>query len=308
MRLSHILAQVMEAWRSFVEVCGRGSLTAAAEDLGFTQSAVSRQIAGLEREVGVPLLRRHARGVTPTPAGEVFERHARVVVAEAERAVRGARTAGDAVAAPLVVGATPSAAASIVPVALRRLVDDHADLRWSLRPGLTAELEVMVASGEADVAVVTDAPPGLREDPHLWRESIGVDPMCVVVPVDHPAAGNGPVPLSTFAADTWVEDNPGSASLLRRHAARAGFEPRLDVDAVDLMGKVAMVAAGHAVALIPGLMRAALPAGVVAVELVDPPVRGLYALLGRTEGPPGPLLSALVAHLGQAVPRAGRRG
>ncbi|MGA5207883.1 MULTISPECIES: LysR family transcriptional regulator [Streptomyces] len=102
--------------RTFVTVCRLGSLSAAATELGYTQSAVSRQIAGLERQLGVPLVQRHVRGVRPTAAGEVFRHHALVTLNDADRAVRAARDVRDgAFSRPLAVGATPSLAAAIVP-------------------------------------------------------------------------------------------------------------------------------------------------------------------------------------------------
>lgn len=85
----------LTVWRTFVTVCRLGSLSAAADELNHTQSAVSRQIAGLERQLGVPLVERHARGVRPTPAGEVFRRHALTTLTEADRAVRAARDVRD---------------------------------------------------------------------------------------------------------------------------------------------------------------------------------------------------------------------
>ncbi len=72
MRNTHTVSMSLTAWRTFVTVCRLGSLSAAAAELGYTQSAVSRQIAGLEREIGAPLVERHARGIRPTAAGEAF--------------------------------------------------------------------------------------------------------------------------------------------------------------------------------------------------------------------------------------------
>ncbi|UMG92486.1 LysR family transcriptional regulator [Nocardioides sp. TF02-7] len=264
------------AWRTFLEVCRLGSLSAAAAELGYTQSAVSRQVAALERAAGVPLLERRPRGVVPTPAGEAFRHHARVVVNEAARAVRAAREAG-AGARRLAVGATPSTAAGLVPGAVRRVLGSRPDLRWTLDTGLTATLEERVLAGELDVAVVTDAPPGLRPVPHLVRQPVGVDEMCVVVPPGHPATAVGNrVPLTAFATATWVEDDEGSAALLRTAAHRAGFEPDVDHAAPDLTGKTAMVAAGHAVALVPGVLVPVLRADVAVVRLLDPPTRGIH--------------------------------
>src|ERR1700729_2807280 len=161
----------LTAWRTFVTVCRRGSLSAAAAELGYTQSAVSRQIAGLEREVGAPLVDRHARGIRPTAAGEAFRQHAQVAVNEVDRAVRAARDARDgSPARPLAVGATPSLAAGVVPAAMRRLLDEAGPLPWQLVPGLTGQLHERVVSGELDIAAVTDTPPGLPNDPRLdWR-------------------------------------------------------------------------------------------------------------------------------------------
>ncbi|MER6563981.1 LysR family transcriptional regulator, partial [Streptomyces sp. NPDC001027] len=236
----------LTVWRTFVTVCRLGSLSAAAAALHHTQSAVSRQIAGLERELGAPLVERHARGVRPTAAGEVFRRHALATLHEADRAVRAVREAGDgAFDRSLAIGATPSLAAGVVPDAVRELLRRTGSLRWSLRPGLSSALHDHVIAGDLDIAVVTDAPPGLPEDPRLERRLLGLDDMVVVVPVGHPQAGRGPVHLRTLADETWAEDNDGSAALLHLHAARAGVAVRVDLMAADLPGKLALVATGE---------------------------------------------------------------
>ncbi|GAB2893593.1 LysR family transcriptional regulator [Streptomyces mayteni] len=289
----------LTAWRTFVTVCRLGSLSAAAAELGYTQSGVSRQIAGLERQLGVELVVRGARGVRPTPAGEAFRHHALVALNEADRAVRAAREAGDgAPGRPLAVGATPSLAAGVVPAAIRRLLDGAGDLRWSLLPGLSARLHDRVTAGDLDVAVVTDAPPGLPDDPRVARRFLGLDEMVVVLPTDHPLAGHGPVRVEELADETWVEDNEGSAALLRQHAARAGTTARIDLTAADLPGKTALVATGHAIALIPGVLTGALRADVTTVRLVDPPTRGIYAVTRLRN--PHPAAAALLDELATA--------
>ncbi|MFF3934801.1 LysR family transcriptional regulator [Streptomyces phaeofaciens] len=286
----------LTVWRTFVTVCRLGSLSAAATELNHTQSAVSRQIAGLERQLGVPLMERHARGVRPTPAGEVFRRHALATLNEADRAVRAVRDAHDgAFDRPLAVGATPSLAAGIVPEAIRGLLERAGSVRWSLLPGLSARLHHRVVAGDLDIAVVTDAPPGLPHDPRVERRFLGVDDMVVLLPVGHPQAGRGPVHIQTLADETWVEDNDGSAALLRQHAARAGVNARIDLTAADLPGKLALVATGHAIALIPGVLSHALRTDVTTVTLVDPPTRGIYTITPRHNPHPcaAPLLDQL---------------
>lgn len=288
----------LTVWRTFVTVCRLGSLSAAAAELNHTQSAVSRQIAGLERQLGVPLVKRHPRGVRPTPAGEVFRRHALATLNEADRAVRAVRELRDgAPVRTLAVGATPSLAAGIVPEAIRALSERDGALRWSLLPGLSGYLHDRVTAGRLDIAVVTDAPPGLPHDPRVERRFLGLDEMVVVLPVGHPRAGRGPVRIQALADQTWAEDNDGSAALLRQHAARAGVGVRIDLAAADLPGKLALVATGHAIALVPGVLTCALRADVTAVPLVDPPARGIYAITPRRDAHPAaaPLLDRLAA-------------
>jgi DNA-binding transcriptional LysR family regulator len=277
----------LNAWRTFLTVCRLGSLSAAAAELGYTQSAVSRQIAGLEHQVGVPLVERHARGIRPTAAGEAFRHHAQATVYAAERAVRAARDASDGSAArPLEVGATPSVAAGLVPAAMRRLLDETGPLPWTLVPGLTGELHERMVNSELDVAVVTDAPPGLPSHPRLERQILGIDEMVVALPVGHPLAGSGRVRIGSLAGETWAEDNEGSAALLRQHAARAGVTARIGHNSADLPGKIALVATGHAIALVPGVLATTLRADVTTVALVSPPTRGIYALLPRHDQHP----------------------
>lgn len=286
----------LPAWRTYLEVCRLGSLSAAAAELGYTQSAVSRQVAALERVAGVRLLERRPRGVVPTPAGEAFRHHARIVVNEAARALRSAREVHDEPVLPLAIGATPAIAASIVPVALARLEAEHGRLPWTLLPALSPQLQEMTAAGELDLAVVTDAPPGLDDDPRLVRRLLGSDEMYVMVPAGHRVARRRRVAIGDLADEPWVEDNDGSAALLHRTAGRAGVEVRIDRTAADLLGKVAMVAAGHAIALVPGVLAHSLRRDVVAIALADAPTRGIYAIT-RADADPHPTVEPLVAAL-----------
>lgn len=280
----------LAAWRTFVAVCRLGSLSAAAAELGYTQSAVSRQIAGLEREIGVPLVDRHPRGIRPTAAGEAFRLHAQAAVNEADRAVRAARDARDgSPARPLAVGATPSLAACVVPAAMRRLLDEAGPLPWQLVPGLTGELYQRTVNRELDLALVTDAPPGLPGlpgDSRLERQFLGADEMVVVLPAGHRLAGGGSARIEELADETWAEDNEGSAALLRQHAARAGVTARIDLNAADLPGKIALVATGHAIALTPSVMASTLRADVTTLRLFDPPTRGIYSVRPRRDRHP----------------------
>ncbi len=276
MRMRHDEQVALTPWNAFVEVCRTGSIRAAAEATGFTQPGLSRQVAALEREVGVRLLVRGPRGVTPTAAGAALLPHARLAVNEVRRGREAARSATDR-PTTLALGAVPSATAYLVPRALGVLrTGGGPDCTVITR--LTPELGPMVLSRELDAAVVTDAPPGLPRDADLRATHLGDDEVVVIAPVDHPLAGARRVALERFALDTWIEDNVGSEIMLRQLAARAGFEPRISTLADDLLAKTGMVAAGLGVAIVPDLLVPSLPAGVAVVRTTAPTHRGLYLL------------------------------
>lgn len=299
MRKAHTWSVSFTNWRAFIEACRLGSLSAASERLGYTQSAVSRQIAALEREVGVRLLERRSRGVVATPAGAAFYEHALNVVHEADRAARSARSAAQGRPRPLRVGATPSLAAGTVPTALRGLLEAEPELPWSLASGLTPHLRERVAAAELDLAVVTDTPPAAPADDRLRIEPLGSDEMRVLVAQGHRLAGRGSVAIDDLADETWVEDHDGSATLLVRHAAAAGLTLRVDLTAADLPGKTGLVATGYAVALVPGVLVPALRADVVPLRLRDAPRRTISAALPVDD--PHPATAALLGLLAAAL-------
>ena len=293
MRIRHDGSVALTPWNAFVEVCRTGSIRAAAEATGFTQPGLSRQVAALEREVGVRLLHRGSRGVTPTAAGAALLPHARVVVNEARRGRQSARTATER-PATLVLGAVPSATASLVPRAIGRLRESGGpDVTVISR--ITPELGPMVVSRELDAAVVTDAPPGLPRDAELRATHLYDDEVVVIAAPGHRLARGRRVDVTRLAGETWVEDNAGSEVMLRQLAARAGFEPRISTMADDLLAKSGMVAAGLGIAIVPEMLLPALRNDLAVIRMKEPVHRGIY-LLARTDGADlGPLVDALGA-------------
>jgi DNA-binding transcriptional LysR family regulator len=291
MPTTHARPTSLTPWVAFVEACRVGSLSAVAEALGYTQSAVSRQIATLERDLGTQLLAREPRGVRPTPAGAAVLPHARLLVAEADRAARAAAAPGPA---PHVsVGAVQSAAMALVPGALRRVPDPPS---WTMLTDSTDRLIDRVAGGELDLAVVTDAPPGLPARRDVSLRHLFADPMSVVVPDDHRLARRRRVSIADLADEYWIEDNAGSEALLHQLAARYDLRLRVDRSIGALMIKVALVAAGHGVALVPRSVGPALRPDVRLLALRDAPRRGVYAATRPGRGDLDRLVTALREH------------
>jgi DNA-binding transcriptional LysR family regulator len=267
---------------TFVSVADQGSFTAAARTLGYTQSAVSRQVAGLERACGVELFVRGGRGVRLTPAGEHLLPHARSLLdrlADARRALRDLRTLGGG---RLRVGAITSATAALVPDALARFHAAHPGVALSLREGTTRNLLPLVERGDLDVAIVSTQ---VRRD--LGSAAVELvhladDPLLVALPAAHPAAAAGPrVSLQDLAGDRWiVADLPDAVAAVTAICAGAGFTPDTSLRVGEWTAKLGLVAYGFGVALVPAMAATRFGTG-VAIRRVDPdpPARRVYAAL-----------------------------
>lgn len=240
--------------RVLKEVVETGSVSAAAAALNFTPSAVSQQIATLERETGTVLLEHAGRGVRPTAAAILLCDHtARVLAAvdEAEDALAALRAGHTG---RVRVGAFPTAGASLVPQALaafeRRLPNVWLDL-------VVVETDEALASlrdGSIDIAVVIEGPPDEPWSDGLCRQHLLSDPFRVVLPRDHPMASHRAVDLSTLAQDRWVGIStcPGYCQQVATEACRqAGFVPLFGLEADEYPTAQAFVAAGLGVMLAP---------------------------------------------------------
>ncbi|WP_212842337.1 LysR family transcriptional regulator [Catellatospora sp. IY07-71] len=297
----------LTALRSFQEVCRLGSISAAAQALGYTQSAVSRQIAVLEAQLKSPLLRRHARGVRPTTAGDVLLGHAAVILSRAERAAEEVAAAGGLQAVPLRVGAVPTVTADLMPRALTAYTAAFPQARVVFAAGVTPQLLPRLLDGDLDLAVVTDYPPGLPPHDGIRLLHLREDPLYAALPAGHRLAGREIVDLSELAGDTWVEDYAGAAAMLVSACGRAGFTPRIDIECGGWLGKQAFVAAGFGVTLVPGLLVPALRPDIAVRRLRDPPTRNVYAAL-RTPDATGTPAAAFADALLTAARPEDRRG
>jgi DNA-binding transcriptional LysR family regulator len=253
------------------EVAEAGSFSAAAPRLGYTQSAISRQVAVLESIAGNPLFTRTNRGVRLTETGALLARHAAVVLdrlAVAEREL-AARSGGPARRVRL--GAFPTAMAALVPRAIARLGDIALELSVTLREGTTPVQLRRVAAGTVDLAVLgADLGRVTREHPEVAAEWLLDDPLLLAVGPSHPLAHAPSVTPAELADEAWVIGSVDSTEGLLGAWAAAEWAPRVAFTARDWTAKLGLVAQGLGVTIVPALGARAVPRDIALVRIADP--------------------------------------
>src|SRR5688500_10121882 len=228
------------------EVAARGTIAAAARALAFTPSAVSQQLAALEREAGVALLDRHGGRVRLTEAGRRLVARTEAILIELEAASAELSAAAADVTGDVHVAAFPSAERALLAPAIATLLGRHPDARvrtTELAPEASLPAlrlgDVDLGASHADTS--RPAPP----DPRLERVDLLEDPLRVVLPPGHPAA-RGAVALAELADARWVATPEGTAcrAILEHACATAGFRPEVPFHANDFGVLAAYVAAG----------------------------------------------------------------
>lgn len=266
---------------TFREVARRRSFSRAAEALALSQPAVSQQVAALERQLGLPLLRRGPGGPAVTEAGALLLDHADAVAGRLELAATQIAELAAADRETLRVGAFPSALASVVPAAIARVRAERPALQVEAREGAGDELGAAVGSGALHVAMCfqdAGAPP--RRPDGTERHELGHEAMLAALPAGHPLAGRESVQLRELAAETWTA--PSREHLVHRSCVAAGFEPRIAFVTRDPLAIRALVGDGLAVTLVPELLVGRLPGIAVVPVAPDAPRRVLYALTPAT--------------------------
>jgi len=258
--------------RTLLAVVRNGSFTAAAAELGYTQSAVSQQVATLEQEVGQRLLER--RPVRPTAAGLRLAEHAGRILQRVETA-RSELAHMEAAGRRLRIDACPLALPHLLAAALRNLRRKAPGMTTTVRSTDPLTAVADLAAGTADVALVDgitapDNPLSLAEAGLLSATALAEEPLLVVLPSGHPLAGRAGLDLATLADAPWVLA-PGLPAA--RVATTGGA---VLYDGNDVVTLLNLVAAGHGSALVPASTPILL-AGVVTVPLDQP------TLVHRTE-------------------------
>jgi molybdate transport repressor ModE-like protein len=284
-----------------------GTVAAAAQALHLTPSAVSQQLAALEREVGQPIVERRGRGLVLTGAAEVLLEHAHALFAQLERAEADVAAHARGELGTVVIGAFPTALQLIAAPAAQALAGAQPRLRMELRDVESPHCFAALIEESIDVAISMESasapPPG---DPRYTRVPLLDDPLDAVLPAGHPLAGRGAIPLAALAGETWVGPSPGTSCLEVTLAgcAAAGFTPPLVHRTNDFAAIMAFVAAGLGVALVPRLGQGHVPDGVVVVTLRGtPPARRVFAAT-RRGSEARPTIAAVLDALARAATAA----
>ncbi|MCO8271116.1 LysR substrate-binding domain-containing protein [Actinoplanes sp. TRM 88003] len=286
----------------FRTVARLGSITAAAQRLQFTQSAVSRQIAALESDLGTPVFDRLPRGVALTEEGRALLPHAEAILTRLSTARRAVDDLHSLATGRLRVGAFPTAVAALVPRALASFRTAYPEVTLNLVEGLTPRLLNRLTTGDADVAVVSESPAGPIDPARFTLHHLLDERLLVAVPRTHPLARRRTVRLADLKDDSFIAGSADAEETLLRASLPTGFRPRIDIVAAEWTAKLGCVAAGLGVALIPALAMRTKPADVSLLRLHhdDEPTRRIFAatLAGRT---PSAALTAFLPLLSAAV-------
>jgi DNA-binding transcriptional LysR family regulator len=261
------------------ELAARGTVTAVAGALAYTPSAVSQQLAALERDAGVPLLERIGRRLQLTDAGRRLVEHADVVLAQLEEAEADLAATTDEVGGRIRIAAFQTAAHALVLPALGVLGDRHPALRCELLQAEAEDALPGVRLGDVDLVVAEEYNHAPRpRDAALDYRSVCRDLLVVSVPDGHPAAGLDAIPLSALEGEQWAGgemDTAWNDMITRVCRSIGGYEPdiRHHVDDVQLI--LGLVAAQRVVALVPSLGRPYEFPGVVTRPAADGPFERL---------------------------------
>jgi DNA-binding transcriptional LysR family regulator len=269
------------------EIAQAGSFSAAAHSLGYTQSAISRQMAALESATGRRLFDRSRHGVTLTPAGTRLLASAVRVLDELDTALR--ELSGDELSAgPVRLGAFATAAAGLVPKALATLAALSPQLKVTLREGTTPALTRALRAGTLDLAVIARTPPFRppdAESPALELTTLSERELLIAVSAEHPFANTQAIEVQQLTGQVWVASRSDAGDTLL--GVWPGLRERPDIRYVvrDWLAKLQIVAAGLAITTLAPITLDVLPDGVKAVAVRGEPQETRRIVLARRPGP-----------------------
>lgn len=298
--------------RVLVQVANSGSFSAAAEELSYTQSAVSQQVATLEAETGMTLLERHARGVRLTAAGQALYEHAEGILARLETAEAELAAIAGLRAGRLRMASFPTAGATLMPLAIATFRSLHPNIELTLAEGEPEQIAPRLRAGELDLALLFEFDEPIDGMESLIRVELLADPMYLALPAEHPLAGKSDLRLQELRGEAWVQTSRESpcARHVVRCAHAAGFEPNVAFESDDYQTVQGLVAAGVGVALIPELALSGVREDIAIRALSPaPPQRQVFtaAPADARLSPPTPAMIAVLRDAANRYESQGKR-
>jgi DNA-binding transcriptional LysR family regulator len=294
--------------RVLLEVASRGSMSAAAEALNYTPSAVSQQIATLERESGVALVERGPRSITLTDAGRALAAHADVILAQLEIAEMEVREIAGLSGGRIRLATFRTAGETIMAEAVTTFHRLYPDVELTLKEGEPEDYVADLQAGRLDLALSFeyDFMPRVGIDGAEER-LLMEDPIGVALPINHPLADDTVVRLSALSDQDWIGSTPRSSvhAFTQKLCDASGFEARIKFETDDYHIAQALVATGIGVTLLPALAASTLHPGVVWRPLgPTSPSRRLFAVF-RAGGLRSPTTNVMVDLLEELGARHG---
>ena len=293
--------------RVLAEVARQGSFSAAAEELYLSQSAISQQVATLEKEVGMPLLERTRGGPKLNGAGRTLVGHAEAALARLEQAEHELKAIAGLEGGELRVASFPSASATLLTEALAEFGSRHPSVRLSVTEAEPEQSVPKLRAAEVDVAIVFDYPmlPSEPDERDIERALLLTESMYLALPKGHPLAKADTVRLADLADEAWLCGVcPSSCGDVVKQACRqAGFDPGIGFESDEYQVLQAYVAAGLGFTLLPDLALPTLRSDLV-VRPTKPaaPKRRVWAAT-RAEGARSAATDAMVEILRQVGQR-----
>lgn len=277
-------------------VADQGTLAAAADVLHLTPSAVSQQMAKLEREARCALIERHGRRVRLTEEGRLLAQHAERILGAVEQAEADLDERRGEVLGDFTVAAFPTAARGLLPKVVAAMNDRYPRLRLCLREVEPYDAIAQLTRGDVDVAVAQDwvnVPIAVSD--RLRSHDIGYDLIDVALPDTHPLADAPTVALSDLVGERWIASTAGTIchDWLTTTFRHAGHEPDIAHQAVEFPTQLTLVAAGLGVALVPRLAGDHIPDG-VRLRPVEPTMSRRVFAVWRAESGRRPAVRAFV--------------
>ncbi|MCC6614228.1 MAG: LysR family transcriptional regulator [Anaerolineae bacterium] len=279
----------------FVEVARRLSFTNAAEELGVAQPALSQQIRGLERELGVTLLDRTSRRVALTDAGGVFLRRAEQLMADAHRARLEMREFSGLAQGKVTIGVVPNLGTVWLAQLLSAFHKRYPGIEIILAEDTTMDLLNALNGGQLDLALLHDSSEGMPE--RITTYPLFSEELVLGVSPDHPLALRSKVSLNELRDESWIMIKMGSIIRQSLHTAMAaaGFSPRIVCETGSSTTICALVSAGLGISILPRSIFQTAATPVSIVDLVQPMLTRTITVAWRTNVYHSAVATAFVA-------------